>query len=77
MKATIDKAGRVVIPKAIRDQVGIQAGAVEIRAEGASIRIQPVANDTVTEQRGRLVIPPSGNVLTEEVVRALRDAGQR
>ena len=77
MKATIDKAGRVVIPKAIRDQVGIQPGTVEIRVEGAGIRIQPVADDTVTERRGRLIIPSSGKVLTEEVVRALRDAGQR
>jgi AbrB family looped-hinge helix DNA binding protein len=77
MKATIDKAGRVVIPKVIRDQVGIQPGAVDIRVEGAGIRIQPVADDTVTEQRGRLVIPASGNLLTDEVVRALRDAGQR
>jgi len=77
MKATIDKAGRVVIPKAIRDQVGIQPGAVEIRVDGADIRIQPVADDAVIEEEGRLVIPPSGKILAEELVRSLRDAGQR
>jgi len=30
MRATIDKAGRLVIPKQLRDYVGLRAGEVEV-----------------------------------------------
>lgn len=76
MRTRIDESGRVVIPKAIRDQAGIQAGTVEIYVNGAGIRIEPLADDSVTEARGRLMIPRAGKVLTDEVVRDLRDAGR-
>ena len=39
MRTTIDKAGRIVVPKSLRDQVGLTAGEVEISVEGAAIRI--------------------------------------
>lgn len=77
MKATIDEAGRVVIPKAIRDRVGIRSGPVEVSVDGAGIQIQPLAENSASEIGGRLIIPPSGQSLSDEVVQALRDAGQR
>ena len=44
MRATIDKAGRVVIPAAIRDRAGLGPGAeVEITEEDVGIRLQRVA----------------------------------
>jgi len=76
MRTTIDQSGRVVIPKAIRDETGLKAGVVEILVDGAGIRIEAVADDSVMEEGGRLVIPLSGKVVTDEAVRALRDAGQ-
>ena len=40
MKATIDKAGRVVIPAAIRSKVGLQPGAaLEVVVDDGSIRL--------------------------------------
>lgn len=35
MRTTTDKAGRLVIPKSLRDQSGIAAGEVEIFLDGA------------------------------------------
>jgi AbrB family looped-hinge helix DNA binding protein len=77
MRTTIDKAGRVVIPKLLRDRVGLRAGEVELTTDGAGIRIEPVADDTLGERGGRPVIPASGTAIDDELVQALRDADRR
>jgi len=44
MRTTIDKAGRVVIPAAIRERAGLTAGAeLEITADDTGIRVERVA----------------------------------
>jgi len=77
MRATIDKAGRVVIPKELRRRVGIRAGEVEITADGAGVRIEPVGGESLVETSGRLVIPASGVAVDDALVRELRDGDQR
>jgi AbrB family looped-hinge helix DNA binding protein len=77
MRSTIDKAGRLVVPKVLRDRIGLRAGAVELTADGAGIRIEPVAGEGLVEEAGRLVIPASGADVDDELVRALRDADRR
>jgi AbrB family looped-hinge helix DNA binding protein len=77
MRATIDKAGRLVIPKPLRDSLGLVPGEVEVAADGAALRVEPIASDELASERGRLVIPAVGGYLDDEVVRALRDADQR
>ncbi|HKP09765.1 MAG TPA: AbrB/MazE/SpoVT family DNA-binding domain-containing protein [Gaiella sp.] len=77
MRTTIDKAGRVVIPRQLRDRVGITAGEVEITVDGAGVRIEPVAGEGLVDIGGRLVIPASGVQVDDALVRELRDADQR
>jgi len=77
MRGTIDKAGRVVIPKPLRDRIGLRPGQVELIPDGSGIRIEPLADDEVVERNGRLVIPPAGTPIDDDLVRALRDADQR
>ena len=77
MRSTIDKAGRLVIPKALRDQLGLRSGEVELTADGAALRVVPVHVDTLVEADGRLVIPTSGVVIGDDLVQALRDADRR
>ncbi len=77
MRTTIDKAGRLVVPKALRDRLGLHSGEVEITADGASLRVEPVFDDTLVEKGGRLVIPSSHSIITDEFVRELRDADQK
>ena len=77
MRATIDKAGRLVIPKVLRERLGLRPGIVEVVADGTGLRVEPLAEDLLEERDGRLVIPPSGTPVDDETVRALRDAGQR
>jgi len=66
-----------VIPKSLRDQVGITAGEVEITLDGAAIRIESVAADELVEADGLLLLPTGGPELDEDAVRELRLADQR
>lgn len=77
MRATIDKAGRLVIPKALRERLGLLPGTVEVEADGAGIRVFPLAHDTLDERGGWLFIPASGASIDDDAVRVLRDADQR
>ncbi len=77
MRATIDKAGRVVVPRPLRDQVGLIAGDVEVTVDGAGIRIEPIAATGLERVGERLVIPASGHRLSRADVDRLRRADQR
>lgn len=77
MITTIDKAGRLVIPKPLRDRVGLGPGEVEIEVDGAALRIEPVTGFSLERRDGWLVVPGTGAVLTADEVRGIRDADQR
>jgi AbrB family looped-hinge helix DNA binding protein len=77
MQATIDKAGRLVIPKPLRDRVGLRPGVVEVTIDGAALRVEPIADKSLVERDGMLVIPAAGSPIGADVVRALRDGDQR
>ncbi len=57
METTIDRFGRIVIPKDLRDDMGLEAGAVlQIEKEGEKIVLQPVQGEPqVMEKKGVLV----------------------
>lgn len=76
MRTTIDRAGRVVIPKALRDALGLVPGEVELIRDGAGVRIEPIPGEGTTEERGRLVIDEEVS-LDDDEVRSLRLADQR
>lgn len=66
----------MVIPKPLRDAVGLVPGDVELSRDGAGIRIEPVAGEGTTEVRGRRVIE-GGLTITDDDVRSLRLGDQR
>lgn len=77
MKATIDRAGRLVIPKPLRAYLGLLPGEVNVVRDGTGIRIEPIASEEIEEgPDGRLVIGTSGMSIDDDTVRALRDADQ-
>lgn len=73
MRTTIDGGGRVVIPKAIREQLGLAPGVeVEVAERDGRVEIEPaVAAIELVEADGHLVARgPSGQPpLTDEIVR--------
>lgn len=75
MRTTIDRAGRVVIPRSLRSRIGLAGGGeVEIELDGAAIRIEPVAGAEIREHGGLLVIPTTGTPIDDTLVRELIDA---
>jgi len=81
MKTTIDSAGRVVIPKALRERVGLVGGrTVEIRERAGRIEIEPAATPMrlVKRARGPVAVPVEKlPPLTDEIVRATLDQTRR
>lgn len=67
----------MVIPKSLRDRVGLRPGVVEIVADGAGLRVEPIAGESLVQRGDLLVIPASGTAIDDEMVRALRDGDQR
>ena len=57
METTLDRFGRIVIPKDVRDDMGLEAGAIlQIEKEGEKIVLQPVHGEPkITEKKGILV----------------------
>lgn len=67
----------MVIPRVLRDEVGLRAGEVELTRDGAGLRIEPVTGEGLVEEQGLLVIAAGGTAITDHDVQALRDAAQR
>ena len=72
MKATIDKAGRVVIPKAIRERAGLRPGMeLEVLMENGRVALEPqVPKGRIVYVRGLPVweTPPGTPPLTPEEI---------
>ena len=70
MRATIDKAGRLVIPASIRDRAGLTPGTtLEITIDEFGVRLEPVApGPRLVKVRRRTVARPTGDVNTRRSV---------
>jgi AbrB family looped-hinge helix DNA binding protein len=78
MRTTIDKAGRLVIPRALRARIGLATGGeVEVALDGAGIRIEPLTSGELRETGGLLVIPARGQAIDHAFVRDMIDADRQ
>lgn len=81
MKSTMDRAGRLVIPKALRQRLGLKGGeALEIRERDGTIEIEPAATPMRLEDRGGAsVAVPEDDLppLTDQLVRATLERTRR
>jgi AbrB family looped-hinge helix DNA binding protein len=78
MEAVIDQAGRIVLPKPIRDALGLLPGTrVDISAYGAGVQIVPAGRTArLIEEDGALVAAGETPV-DDDVLFALIDAGRK
>ncbi len=76
MKTTIDAAGRLVIPKEIRQEAGLKPGmSIEVRWREGRIEIEPAPLPVKLARKGRLLVAvPQEDVspLTTETVERTR-----
>ena len=78
MKASIDAAGRLVVPKRIREQAGLSPGMIlEICCRDGTVELKPAPRPVQIVQKGKihLAVPEEeSEPLTEETVRQTREA---
>jgi AbrB family looped-hinge helix DNA binding protein len=81
MRVTIDRAGRVVVPKALRDALHLEAGvALEIRVREGRLELEPVATPMRLVRRGKGLVATTDEPLPRidaEDVRAVTEALRR
>ncbi len=78
MKASIDSVGRVVVPKPLRDALGLQPGSdVEISRYGAGLQLIPAGRTAQVVLEGGVPVVTGDTRIDDEIVFGLLDAGRR
>lgn len=79
MKASVDALGRIVVPKQLREALGLRAGTVvDISPYGAGLQILPVGRTARLEASGDgSLVAVSDTRVDDEVVFGLIDSGRR
>jgi AbrB family looped-hinge helix DNA binding protein len=80
MRTTIDGAGRVVVPKALRDQLGLESGTpLDVQVRDGRLEIEPVPTSMHLERRGKGFVavpddplPPIDAADVRAVIEAMR-----
>lgn len=79
MDAVVDTMGRIVVPKALRERLGLTPGTrVDISAYGTGIQIVPAGRTArlIRDAEGRLVAT-GDTTIDDDTVFTLIDAGRR
>jgi AbrB family looped-hinge helix DNA binding protein len=78
MKSTVDSVGRVVLPKALRDALGIEPGStVDISRYGTGLQVVPSGRTAKLILENGVMVASGGTVIDDETVFGLIDAGRR
>jgi AbrB family looped-hinge helix DNA binding protein len=78
MKATVDAGGRVLVPKPLRDALGLRPGTtVDISRYGAGLQLIPAGRSARIVDEGGVPVATGETVIGDEDVFALVDAGRR
>ncbi|MGH3500306.1 MAG: AbrB/MazE/SpoVT family DNA-binding domain-containing protein [Nocardioidaceae bacterium] len=78
MKAVVDSVGRIVVPKPLRETVGLHAGTtVEISRYGAGLQLIPSGRTAQLEDEEGVLVATGETRIDDEMVFGLLDAGRR
>ncbi len=78
MRATIDAAGRIVVPKALRQLLDLKPGqALEIRAGDGRLEIEIAATPMTLTRRGKGVVAVPGTELPTLTAAEVRETLER
>jgi AbrB family looped-hinge helix DNA binding protein len=78
MEAVVDQAGRIVLPKSIRDALGLQPGTkVDISPYGAGVQVLPAGRTARLVDEDGVLVSAGDTPVDDEVLFSLIDAGRK
>ena len=78
MRTTIDSAGRIVVPKPLRDALGLSPGStVEISRYGAGLQLLPMRRTARLEDESGILVASGDTVIDDADVFGLINSGGR
>lgn len=77
MEVKVDSVGRILLPKALRDAVGLHPGStVDISFYGAGLQITPGGRTARLVEEDGLLVAAGDTVVTDEMMYRLIDEGR-
>ena len=74
-RITIDKAGRVILPKPVRDALCLEAGdTLELSFHGENISLRPVRNTSPLQREKGVWVYRTGRPLSPAAILAVQDS---
>jgi AbrB family looped-hinge helix DNA binding protein len=78
METKIDAVGRVVVPKPLRDALGLSAGStVDISRYGPGLQLVPAGRTARLVEEAEVLVATGETVIDDDTVFGLIDAGRR
>lgn len=78
MKAKIDGVGRILVPKVLRDTLGLTPGSVvDISRYGAGLQVVPAGRTARLAEEDGLLVATGDTQIDDDIVFGLIDAGRR
>jgi AbrB family looped-hinge helix DNA binding protein len=78
MESSIDSAGRIVVPKPLRDALGLTPGTrVDISRYGAGLQLLPTGRTARLVDESGVLVATGDTVIDDDVVFGLIDGGRR
>ncbi|MGI9155844.1 MAG: AbrB/MazE/SpoVT family DNA-binding domain-containing protein [Marmoricola sp.] len=78
METTLDSVGRIVVPKALREALGLRAGStLDISQYGQGLQLVPSGRTARLVEEAGLLVATGQTTLDDDDVFSLIDAGRR